>query len=103
MMRLVVTLFLLILAACGAQPAPALLGGARHETTVEGRDYVLYRKGDRVEVIRTGGAAPQDGARLRATMIGLIPWLTGCDPIASSVTGDMGEIRARVRCPKGRR
>lgn len=103
MMRLVVTLFLALLAACGAQPAPALLGGARHETTVAGRDYVLYRRGDRVEVMATGGAPPPDDARARATMVGLIPWLTGCTPVAASVTGDASEIRARVRCPKGRR
>lgn len=91
------------LAACGAQPAPLMMGGARHETQIEGRDYVLYKKGNQVEVIRLGWADPGEHREIRATMIELVPWLTGCDVVPSTVQGDSGEMRARVTCPKGRR
>lgn len=91
------------LAACGAQPAPLMMGGARHETRIEGRDYVLYKKGNQVEVIRLGWADPGEHREIRATMIELVPWLTGCDVVPSTVQGDSGEMRARVTCPKGRR
>lgn len=103
MVRLIVSFLVLLLAACGGRPVPAQLGGARHETHVDGRDYVLYRRGDVVEVAQQGGAPPGDSALMRATMVGLIPWLTGCNPVAASVTGDAAAIRAKVRCPKGRR
>ena len=43
-MHLILCLVLAVaLAACGAQPAPLMMGGARHETNIEGRDYVLYK------------------------------------------------------------
>lgn len=103
MERLLIPLLMLFCAACGAQPAPLMFGGARHETTVEGRDYIVYRKGNRVEVIRRGWAAPGEHARIRATMVEVVPWLTGCDVVPSSIAGDSGEMRARITCPKGRR
>ena len=103
-MHLILCLVLAVaLAACGAQPAPLMMGGARHETNIEGRDYVLYKKGNQVEVIRLGWADPGEHRRIRATMIELVPWLTGCDVVPSTVQGDSGEMRARVTCPKGRR
>lgn len=92
-----------VLVACGAQPAPLMMGGARHETRIEGRDYVLYKKANQVEVIRLGWADPGEHARIRATMVDLVPWLTGCNVVPSTVKGDSGEMRARVTCPKGRR
>lgn len=101
--RLLTLMLMLFCAACGAQPAPLMLGGARHETTVDGRDYVVYRKGNRVEVIRRGWAAPGEHARIRAAMIEIVPWLTGCDVLPSSIAGDSGEMRARVTCPEERR
>lgn len=57
MIRICQLILLALLGACGAQPAPLMFGGARHETTVNGRDYVLYRKDNRVEVIRMGWAS----------------------------------------------
>lgn len=103
MTRMTALLTLPLIAACGAQPAPLMFGGARHETTLDGRDYVVYRKDDRVEVIRKGWASPGEHQAIRATMIEIVPWLTGCDVRPSTVEGDSGEIRARVTCPKGQR
>ncbi|GGW43611.1 hypothetical protein GCM10011452_34860 [Gemmobacter lanyuensis] len=90
-------------AACGTQPAPMMFGGARHETIVDGRTFVVYRKGNRVEVIRDGPAGPGEHDKIRATMIEIVPWLTGCQVVRRSVEGDSGALRARVTCPRGRR
>ena len=103
MIRICQLILLALLGACGAQPAPLMFGGARHETTVNGRDYVLYRKDNRVEVIRMGWASSGEHQEIRATMIEIVPWLTGCDVVPSTVQGDSGEMRARITCLKGLR
>ena len=88
----------LLLAGCGAQPHPTLWGGERFEVSRNGRQYVVFRKGDRVEVIRLGWASPGQHARIRATMIALIPEVTGCVVRESSLKGDSTEMRGRLRC-----
>jgi hypothetical protein len=95
MMRLLLPLFL---AACGAQPTPLMLGAERVEVTRDGRTYVVFVKDNMVEVIRLGYARPREHAGIRQTMIALIPQVTGCDPLPSTLTGDSGEMRARLRC-----
>ena len=97
-MRLLV--LLLLLCACGAQPTPAMFGAERHEAVRDGRRYVLYRKGDRVEVIRMGFAAPGEHQGIRAQMIALIPELTGCRLREASLQGDSGEMRGFVTCKR---
>ncbi len=91
------TLFLL--AACGAQPTPTMFGAERFEATRDGRQYVLFLKDNQVEIIRLGYATRGEHAGIRATMLALIPEVTGCNLNENSATGDSGEIRARVRCP----
>ena len=66
------------LAACGASPAPEFIGATRTDVTVNGRDYSVFQKGERVEVIRLGYAKRGDHQDIRATMIELIPQVTGC-------------------------
>lgn len=94
-------LICLALSACGAQPAPAFFGAARTEVTRGGRAYVIFRKGDRVEVIRLGYAHRGEHRAIRATMIALIPEVTGCKLVERSLHGDSGEMRGRLRCPVG--
>lgn len=89
---------LLCLAACGAQPTPALFGGTRTDVVRDGRSYTVWQKDNLVEVIRLGWAAPGEHAAIRETMIALIPEVTGCRPLASSLRGDSGEMRARLTC-----
>ena len=92
----------LLLAACGAQPAPHMMTGAtRYEARRDGRDYVVFVKGRDVEVIRLGYARRGEHQRIRARMIGLIPELTGCRLIEHSLQGDSGEMRGRISCPTG--
>jgi hypothetical protein len=94
-------LLLLILAACGAQPAPQMFGAERFTASRAGHDYVLYRKGNLFEIIRLGYVRPGGHQAVRATMLALVPELTGCTPLDGTVTGDSGEMRGRLRCPRG--
>ncbi|WP_151717956.1 hypothetical protein [Gemmobacter serpentinus] len=94
---------LLLLAACGAQPAPVMMGAKRFAVHVDGRDYVLFLHGNQVEVIRLGWAGRGSHQAIRATMIDLVPRLTGCHLVPSTVQGDSGEMRGRVTCSTARR
>ena len=92
---------LVFLAACGAQPSPLLLGAQRRDVVVAGRSYTVFWTERMVEVIRLGWASPGEHQGIRATMIGLIPEVTGCRVNERSLTGDSGEMRGAVNCPKG--
>ena len=92
---------LFIIAACGAQPAPQMWGAARTDVVRDGRSYTLFQKGKQVEIIRLGWASRGEHQGIRATMIALIPELTGCRLVESTLQGDSGEMRGRVTCPKG--
>ena len=87
------------LAACGASPAPEFMGATRTDIVVDGRGYSVFQKGERVEVIRQGYAKRGDHQNIRATMIGLIPQVTGCKLRESTLTGDSGEMRGSLDCP----
>jgi len=91
---------LIVLTGCGAQPAPQFFGATRTDVVRDGRSYTVYQKGEAVEVIRLGYARRGEHQAIRATMIGLIPEVTGCTAIATSLQGDSGEMRGRLRCPK---
>ncbi|WP_157971091.1 hypothetical protein [Pseudogemmobacter bohemicus] len=90
----------LFLAACGAQPAPHMFGAERFEASRGGHDYVVFLKGGSVEVIRLGYARRGEHQEIRATMIELVPELTGCTLRESSLQGDSGEMRGLVSCPR---
>ncbi len=100
-MHILVCLTLILLAACGAQPAPHMFGAERFEARRGAHDYVVFLKENRVEVIRLGYARPGSHQEIRATMIALIPELTGCRSRESSLQGDSGEMRGLVSCPAG--
>ncbi|MDO9637999.1 MAG: hypothetical protein Q7J44_05605 [Pseudotabrizicola sp.] len=88
----------LFLSACGPQPAPQFFGADRTDVVRDGRKYTVYQKGTAVEVIRLGYARRGEHQGIRATMIALIPEVTGCALIASTLQGDSGEMRGRLRC-----
>jgi hypothetical protein len=88
-----------LLAACGASPAVEFMGAAtRTDVVRDGRSYTVFQKENRVEVIRLGYAARGSHQAIRATMIALIPEVTGCKLVESSLQGDSGEMRGSVRC-----
>jgi len=91
---------LLILAACGAQPAPEFFNAKRVEVTRDGHQYTVYYTEKRVEVIRLGYAKRGAHDDIRAQMIALIPEVTGCKLNERSLQGDSGEMRGSIRCRK---
>ena len=93
-----VLLLALILVACGAQPSPTMLGATRADVMRDGRQYTVYYTETRVEVIRRGYAARADFSAIRATMITLIPEVTGCNLTESTLQGDSGEMHGSIRC-----
>ena len=95
-------ILLILLAACGAQPSPLLMGAQRQDVTVAGRQYTVFWTERLVEVIRLGWASPGQHQAIRATMIDLIPQVTGCRLNERSLTGDSGEMRGYITCPRGR-
>ncbi len=92
---------LILLAACGAQPSPFMLGAQRLDVSVAGRSYTVFWTDRMVEVIRLGWASRGEHQAIRATMIGLVPQVTGCRLNESSLTGDSGEMRGSINCPGG--
>ncbi len=89
---------LLLLLACGASPAPEFFGAQRVDVTRDGRSYAVYHTATRVEVIRLGHARPGEHRAIRDAMIALIPEVTGCRPVDSTLQGDSGEMRGSIRC-----
>lgn len=89
---------LLLLTACGASPAVEFRAATRTDVVRDGRNYTVFQKDNRVEVIRQGYASRGQHQAIRATMIALIPQVTGCTLVESSLQGDSGEMRASIRC-----
>ena len=89
---------LIFLAACTPTAGPGFLGNPPVEVTRDGRQYLVFQDGNRVEVIRKGYAVRGEHQAIRETMIALIPEVTGCKLRESSVTGDSGVMRASVTC-----
>lgn len=104
MMKMILGLFLVVmaalLAACGASPAPEFFGATRTDVQRDGRSYVVFQKGNRVEVVRLGYARLGQHHEIRAQMVALIPDVTGCALVETSLQGDSGEMRGSLRCPK---
>ncbi len=93
---------LLLLAACGASPAPDMFGSARTEVTRGGVDFTVFRQGSEVEVVRMGYLRREERARIPALMAGAAEVATGCRVIANSMTtkipGDTGVARFALDC-----
>jgi hypothetical protein len=98
LMRRTLLLLTLVFAACGASPAPEMFGATRSEVAVDSRQYVVYQKQNRVQVIRLGYARNGEHQGIRAAMIGLIEPVTGCKLNERSLQGDSGEMRGTIRC-----
>ena len=92
---------LILLAACGAQPAPFMIDAQRRDMQVAGRAYSVFWTDTTVEVIRLGWAANGEHRGIRETMIELARTVTGCRLDEPSLTGDSGEMRGRITCPSG--
>lgn len=102
MKQILVPALLLLLAACGAQPAPQFFGATRHDITLGGIDFVVFRKDDRAEVIRMGYLTLAERAPVPQLMEEAVRRTTGCTPVPGSMVtglpGDTGEARFRLDC-----
>lgn len=98
MKQLALMSLITLLAACGAQPAPEFFAAKRVDVTRDGRSYTVFHTDKRVEVIRLGYAGRGQHQAIRATMIALIPEVTGCKLNEASLQGDSGEMRGNIRC-----
>lgn len=99
-MRPLTILAALLLGACDS-PSAQMIGAAETRVTRGGHDYAVYVRDGFVEVIRFGYAPRSEQAAVREQMVALIPEVTGCIADPRSLQGDSGEMRARLRCPRG--
>jgi hypothetical protein len=89
----------LLLAACAASPSPTMWGAQSRQVTLQGRAYTVYWTDKTFEVVRLGWASPGQHQAIRASMLGLVPQVTGCRIPDGGATGDSGEIHGRLICP----
>lgn len=102
-MRLLLSTAILVLGLAGCDsPAPQMIGARELKVTREGRVYAVYLRDRYVEVIRFGWAGRAEQPAIRRQMVALIPEVTGCIADPASLVGDSGEMRARLRCPRGK-
>ena len=95
-------LSLLVLAACGASPAPQFFGATRHALTLGGVDFVVFQKDETAEVVRLGYLTRAERAPVPALMEQAAEQATGCRVVPGSMVtglpGDTGEARFRLTC-----
>ena len=91
-------LALICLTACTASPAPGMWGAQQRDVVVAGRSYTVWWTTQDVEVVRHGWASAGEHQAIRATMLALVPQVTGCNLLESAVTGDSGEIHGPITC-----
>lgn len=92
---------LLALAGC-ATPAPDYFGALRHEVRRSGIDFVVYQRGDTVEVVRLGYLSRAARVPVPRLMAEAAETATGCTVISGSMTtkipGDTGVARFDLSC-----
>lgn len=93
---------LLLLAACGAQPAPQFFGATRHDITLGGINFVVFQKDKYAEVVRLGYLTRAERAPVPDLMAQAAEQTTGCKVIPGSMItglpGDTGEAKFRLTC-----
>ncbi len=93
---------LLLLAACGAQPAPKFFGATRHDITLGGMNFVVFQKDNAAEVVRLGYLTRAERAPVPDLMARAAEQTTGCKVIPGSMItglpGDTGEAKFRLTC-----
>ena len=95
-----IPLLAVVLASCGASPAPEFSGASRVNVSRGGFDYAVFYTENRFEIIRLGYASSGQHAMIRSDMLTIASETTGCNLIESSINGDSGEMRGSMVCPK---
>lgn len=93
---------ILLLAACGASPAPQFFGSARHEVQAGGINFIVFDRGDQAEVVRMGYLRRAERAPVAALMAEAAEMATGCKVVPGSMVtglpGDTGEAKFDLTC-----
>lgn len=93
---------LVIVAACGASPAPQFFGATRSDVRLGGIDLVVFQRDDRAEVVRLGYLTRAQRGPVPALMEQAAAQATGCKVVPGSMVtglpGDTGEARFRLTC-----
>lgn len=89
---------ILLLSACVSSAPEFMIGSTKTEVSRDGRRFTVVQKAERVEVIRHGHARRGEHQAIRATMIDLIPEVTGCKLREATLQGDSGEMRGTLDC-----
>lgn len=71
-------------------------GAQSDEVMVDGRSYTVWWTEDEFEVVRHGYAVRGQHQAIRATMLDLVPEVTGCR--IRDVEGDSGEMHGTLTC-----
>jgi len=74
------------------------MAGDRHEISVNGSRFTIFRKDDRVEVYRTSAAVLPRRSQVFADAGQAIRETTGCDVVQGSLTGDVALMKAELDC-----
>lgn len=99
-------LLTLLLAACGASPAPQFFGAERQDLVLDGIAFTVFLKGGQAEVIRHGYLSRAERDRVPPLMIRAAEMAAGCAVAgparglwaSPSLPGDTGEARFRMSC-----
>lgn len=89
----------LLAAACNT-PSPGFLGAERLEIAYQGVDYVIWRKGERVEAIRLGSALGVAPEALVEGFRGATEAATGCRTHKIHTGFQVSVIDFRLLCPR---
>ncbi|HEY0212404.1 MAG TPA: hypothetical protein VGC40_02305 [Paenirhodobacter sp.] len=97
---------MLMLAGCGASPAPQFFGAERHDITLQGYRFVVFQQEEAAEVIRLGYLTTRQRDAVPALMILAAEQTTGCKVLgphkrfgrSPSLPGDTGEARFELKC-----
>lgn len=92
---------LTLLAAC-ASPHYSMMGGAKHEITLEGIRFVVFHKDSEAEVLRMGMLRRADRGKIHGLMAEAVRQTTGCQVVPGSlrsrIPGDPGEAMFDLDC-----
>lgn len=88
---------LMLLAACDS-PAPAMMGADATRITVEGVDFTVRVRGERVEAIRTNMMPNPSIGSVYPRALQAMEAVSGCRVIEYSLRGDVAVMRADLDC-----
>ena len=79
-----------------------MMGGTRQAVTVEGMDFIVFRKNDRIEIVRMGNLSHPQRDRVPALMVRAGDQVTRCRVLADSIKtrlpGDTGVAQFDLVC-----